>query len=140
MTADSKRIMVGYNASFTSDKVLDVAREHARAFGGTLLVVSSVVGHELDENGALEDPRAQERLSKVRESLDAEGIPHEVHVIARGENPGADLVNFARQHNIGEIVVGFKQRSALGEMVFGSNYRYMIAKAPCPIVTVHDWE
>jgi len=47
---------------------------------------------------------------------------------------------FAAEHDIDEIVVGFKQRSAIGEMVFGSNYRYLIAKAPCPVVTVHDWQ
>jgi len=140
MPTDRKRIMVGYSANFTSDMVLSVAKEHAKAFDATLLLVSSVVGHSLAEDGSLQDRDAEQRLVHLKESLEREGIPYEAHLIARGENAGADLVRFAEEHSVDEIVVGFKQRSALGEMVFGSNYRYIIAKAPCPIVTVHDWK
>jgi len=139
MTSEQKRIVVGYNAYFTSEKVIKVAKEHARAFNARLYVVSSVVGHSLDEEGKLSNEEAAKRLDLLKASLKEEGIPHEMHMIVREKKAGEDLVRFANENNIDEIVVGFKERSAIGEMVFGSNYRYIIAKAPCPIVTVHDW-
>ena len=140
MAADDKRIMVGYNAHFTSNMVIAVAKEHARAFNATLYIVSSIVGHSLDRRGTLDNTEEEERLARLKGSLETEGIPYEVHIIARGESAGVDLVRFAAEHDIDEIVMGFKQRSAIGDMVFGSNYRYLIAKAPCPVVTVHDWQ
>ena len=139
MTSKQKRIVVGYNAYFTSEKVIKVAKEHVKAFNARLYVVSSVVGHSLDEAGKLANEEATKRLEHLKVSLQEEGIPYEMHMIVREKSAGEDLVKFAKENNIDEIVVGFKERSAIGEMVFGSNYRYIIAKAPCPIVTVHDW-
>jgi nucleotide-binding universal stress UspA family protein len=139
MAKDKKRIMVGINAHYTSDMVLSVAKEHARAFDATLFLFCSVAGHSLSTTGSTTSEGTEARVTRLQESLEAEGIPYETHIVARGESAGADLVNFAIQHDVDEIVLGFKQRSAIGEMVFGSNYRYVIAKARCPVVTVHDW-
>ena len=138
MTDEQKKIMVGYNAYFTSEKVIDVAKEHVKAFSAILVVVSSVVGHSLNEAGKLANVKAAERLERLETSLDEEGIPYETHLLVRGKAPGEDLVAFARGNEIYEMVVGFKKRSAIGEIVFGSNYRFMIGDAPCPVVTVHN--
>lgn len=138
MTDEKKRIMVGYNAYFTSEKVINVAKEHVKAFDGILVVVSSVVGHSLNEAGKLANEAAAERLAQLETALEKEGIPYEMHLLVREATAGEDLVAFAGQNNIYEMVVGFKKRSAIGEIVFGSNYRQMIGDAPCPIVTVHD--
>jgi len=138
MTDEKKRIMVGYNAYFTSDKVVNVAKEHVKAFDGILVIASSVVGHSLDATGGLANEQAAARLERLKSSLEEEGIPFEMHLLVRGETAGEDLVAFAREHNIYEMVVGFKRRPAIAEIVFGSNYRHMIGDAPCPIVTVHD--
>jgi nucleotide-binding universal stress UspA family protein len=139
MAEDRKKIMVGYSAHFTSDEVIRVAKDHAKAFDATLCLVSSVVGHILDPSGQLKEKDATEHLERLERALKEEGIDYEMHLVVRGASAGEDLVRFAEQHEINEIVVGFKQRSAFGEMVFGSNYRYIIAKAPCPVVTVHNW-
>jgi nucleotide-binding universal stress UspA family protein len=138
MADEQKKIMVGYNAYFTSEKVINVAKEHVKAFNGILVVVCSVVGHSLDKAGNLANEEAAERLERLETSLVKEGIPYEMHLLVREESAGEDLVTFARDNNIFEMVVGFKKRSAIGEIVFGSNYRNMIGDAPCPIVTVHD--
>jgi nucleotide-binding universal stress UspA family protein len=138
MADEQKRIMVGYNAYFTSEKVISVAKEHVKAFDAILVVVSSVVGHSLDETGKLTNEEAAERLERLKTSLEKEGIPYEMHLLVREKSAGEDLIAFAGGNNIYEMVVGFKKRSAIGEIVFGSNYRCMIGDAPCPIVTVHD--
>lgn len=139
MADEQKRIMVGYNAYFTSQRVIDVAKEHVKAFGGKLFVVSSVVGHSLSDDGKLANEAAAERMEKLEAELVEEGIPYEMHLVVRGESAGQDLVSFAAENGIYEMVVGFKKRSHFGEIMFGSNYRLMIESAPCPIVTVHDW-
>lgn len=131
------KIMVGFNAYFTSDNVIQVAIDHAKAFEAKLFVVTSVVGHSLDETGKIANEEAQNRLDRLKAALEKEEIPYEMHLLVRGDNPGEDLVNFAEEHNIGEIIIGFKKRSTIGEIVFGSNYRYIIASSPCPIVTIH---
>jgi len=137
MTNKQMKIMVGFNAYFTSYSVIQVAIDHAKAFKAKLFVVTSVVGHSLDETGKLANEEAQNRLDRLKTSLEMEGIPHEMHLLVRENSAGEDLVNFAKENNIDEIIIGFKKRSTIGEIVFGSNYRHMIGSTPCPIVTVH---
>jgi len=137
MTKKQMRIMLGYNAYFTADRVLEVAKEHAKAFNAELYVVISVVGHSLDETGKLANEEAQNRLDRLQASLKREGIPYKMDIMVREKSAGEDLIKFAEENDIDEMVVGFKKRSAIGEIVFGSNYRYMIGHAPCPIVTVN---
>jgi len=132
-----QRILVGYNLYFTSDEVTRVAMDHAKAFGARLYVVSSIVGHSLDRDGNVANVKARARLDKLKQKLQQEKIDHEVHLIVRQDDPGIDLVRFAVEHKIDEMVIGFKVRSTIGEIIFGSNYRTMIARAPCPVVTVH---
>lgn len=137
MSKKQMRIMLGYNAYFTADTVLEVAKEHVKAFNAELYVVISVVGHSLDETGKLANEEAQNRLDRLQASLEREGVPYKLHIMVREKSAGEDLVKFAEKNDIDEMVVGFKKRSAIGEIVFGSNYRYMIGHAPCPIVTVN---
>jgi len=137
MTNSQIKIMVGFNAYFTSDSVIQVAIDHAKAFKGKLFIVTSVVGHSLDDTGQLANQEAQHRLDRFKKLLESEGVSHEFHILVRQDNAGEDLTKFAKEHHIDEIIIGFKKRSTIGEIVFGSNYRHMITSAPCPIVTVH---
>lgn len=137
MAEKQQRILVGYNVYFTSDEVIQVAIKQAKAFGAKLYVVSSIVGHSLDDNGNIANEKARARLDKLKDTLNQENIAHEVHLIVRINDPGKDLVRFATDHEIDEMVIGFKVRSQIGEIIFGSNYRTMIAEAPCPVMTVH---
>ncbi len=136
MTDKQMRIMLGYNLYFTSNKVMQVAIKHTKAFNAKLYVVSSIVGHSLNEDGEVANIKAKARLDDLKTMLKKEAIPHEVHLIVRRSDPGEDLVRFAIEHEIDEMVIGFKMRSTIGEIIFGSNYRTMIAKAPCPVITV----
>ncbi len=129
--------MLGYNLYFTSDKVTQVAIKHTKLYGAKLYVVSSIVGHSLDREGEVANVEAKARLDKLKATLEKEGVPYEVHFVVRRSDPGVDLVRFAVEHQVDEMVIGFKVRSSIGEIIFGSNYRTMIAKAPCPVVTVH---
>ena len=129
--------MLGYNLYFTSKKVTQVAIKHAKVFDAKLYVVSSIVGHSLDREGNVANVEAKARLDRLKARLDKEDIPYEVHLVVRRSDPGVDLVRFAIEHEVDEMVIGFKVRSSIGEIIFGSNYRRLIAEAPCPVVTVH---
>jgi nucleotide-binding universal stress UspA family protein len=137
MTDEQKRIVLGFNPYFTADEVTRVAIEHGVAFGARLEVVASVVGHQLSLEGKLADIPAQSRLDRTIAAMEESGVEHDVHLVVREKTPGRDLVTFAEKVGAYELVIGFKQRSAIGEALFGSNYRQMIAEAPCPVVTVH---
>jgi len=137
MTDKQSKIMLGYNLYFTSIKVTQVAIKHAKAFDAKLYVVSSIVGHSLNKAGEVANVNAKKRLDKLKARLEEEGLSYEVHLIVRKSDPGEDLIRFAVEHEMDEMVIGFKVRSSIGEIIFGSNYRTMIAKAPCPVVTVH---
>lgn len=136
MTERQPRIMLGYNLYYTSDKVTRIAINQTTAFDGKLYVVSSIVGHSLDKDGNVANKKAKARLDSLKKTLADERIPHEIHLLVRESDPGKDLVRFAIKHEIDEMVIGFKVRSTIGEVIFGSNYRTMISKAPCPVVTV----
>ncbi len=136
MARRETRIMLGYNLYFTSDKVTRVAINQVKAFDAKLYVVSSIVGHSLDKDGNVANEKAKARLDRLKKMLTREGIIHEVHLLVRERDPGTDLVHFAIKHEIDVMVIGFKVRSTIGEVIFGSNYRTMISKAPCPVVTV----
>ncbi len=100
MTDEQKRIMVGYNAYFTSEKVMSVAKEHVKAFNAILIVACSVVGHSLDGTGKLANEEAAKRLERLEASLENEGIPYEIHLLVREKSAGEDLITFARMQNI----------------------------------------
>ena len=137
MMKKQSRILLGYNLYFTSEEVTRVAIRHAKAFNARLYVVSSLVGHSLDRDGNVANEKAKARLDELKKRLEEEAVPYEIHLIVRRDDPGNDLVRFAIEHEIDEMVIGFKVRSTIGEIIFGSNYRTMIAEAPCPVVTVH---
>lgn len=137
MTEEQKRIVLGFNINFTADEVTKVAIEQAQAFGAELHVVSSVVGHQLDKEGQPVEPQARKRMDRLKGQLGNAGVDYTIHMLVLEKSPGRDIVSFAERNEAYLLVVGFKQKSVIGEIVFGSNYRELIAEAPCPIVTVH---
>lgn len=137
MSKQRKTIVLGFNVDFTAEEVTEVAAEHALAHDAELHVVSSVVGHQLDESGMPAEPQARRRLDRLRQQLGDAGVDYTVHMLPREKTPGRDLVAFAERNEAYLLVIGFKERSVIGEIVFGSNYRELIAESSCPIVTVH---
>ena len=74
MTEERKRIVLGINMDFTADEVTRIASEQAQAFGAELLVVSSVVGHQLDKDGQPAEPQARMRMNRLKAQLDDAGV------------------------------------------------------------------
>ncbi len=128
------KILVGYDGSNSAKDALDLAKNHAHAFGAEVIIVTSLTGGSVTH--AVEVEHATEDLEAAKQMFEEASIPCQSKLLVRGMTPGEDLVDFAAEHEIDEIVIGIKRRSKVGKLLFGSNAQYIIIKAPCPVVTV----
>jgi len=156
------KLLVGYTGSRGSIRVVENALARAKKSGAEVFVVTSLRGHgepagddqelkpragegpivdphealDLRQRYELEIKRAENALREVRALFAKEGVRCTSHVLIRGEEPGEDIVRFAKQHEVDEIIIGVRKRSSVAQMLFGSVARHIIEEAPCPVVTV----
>ena len=128
------KIIVGYDGSDASIKALDVAKKHARAFDGTIYVLTSLFGSTRES--AEDILRAKRNLEEAVKSVQNKGIPCEEHLLIRGMEPGEDIVQFAEDHDADEIIIGVIKKSRVEKLLLGSNAQYVILHAPCTVVTI----
>ncbi|MHB8139177.1 MAG: universal stress protein [Smithellaceae bacterium] len=129
------KILVAYVGGLDVDKVvLEVARKHAKAFNATLYIASSMESVSEKEQRSLD--KIEKHLAYVKETIEAEGIACETHVLVRGLTPGEDIVEFANDKKVDEIIIGIEKKSKVGKLFFGSNAQYIILEASCPVVAV----
>lgn len=128
------KILVGYRGTNVGKDLLELAANHARAFAGEVLVITSLPGGEKTGIEAVKD--AEEKLEEAKQFLTDRNIRHETHLLIRGNTPGEDLVSFAAETGCGEIIIGVKSRSKVGKILFGSTAQYVILKAGCPVVSM----
>jgi nucleotide-binding universal stress UspA family protein len=126
------KILVGYHGSNLSERALDLAREHAKAFNAKMYILHSKVT-DLPQNAHEKD---KQNLEKVKSSLEKENIHCETILTIVNKSPGEHLVNFAEENEIDEIIVGVRSKSRVGKFLLGSTAQYVILQAPCPVVTV----
>ena len=128
------KILVGYDGSNSAKEALDLAKEHAAAFGASVDVVTSM--HSGTESQRKEIEEAERGLEWAQSLFEENKIPCNTHLLIRGLAAGEDLVNFASENNMNEIIVGVKRRSKVGKLLMGSTAQYVILNAPCPVVSV----
>jgi nucleotide-binding universal stress UspA family protein len=128
------KILVGYRGTNVGKDLLDLAVQHAKAFGGEIQLVTSLPGG--DKTTKEQVVEAEEKLEEAKKFLADQGIKHEGHLLVRGKTPGEDIVSFAAENNCDEIMIGVKSRSKVGKILFGSTAQFVILKAVCPVVSV----
>lgn len=129
------KILVAYVGGLDVDNaVLDVAKKHAKAFNASLYIASSM--ERVSEKEQMNLAKVEKQLAYVKETLTAEGITCETHILVRGLTPGEDIVEFAVDRKIDEIIIGIEKKSKVGKLLFGSNAQYIILESPCPVVSV----
>ena len=129
------KILVAYVGGLDADNaVLEVAKKHAKAFNATLYIASSM--ERVSEKEQMNLQKVEKQLAYVKETLDAEGITCETHILVRGMTPGEDIVEFAVDRKMDEIIIGIEKTSKVGKLLFGSNAQYIILESPCPVVSV----
>ena len=128
------KILVGYDGTNAAKEALSLAREHAKAFGGTVNVVTSM--EKGTENQRDEIDQAERGLEWAKSVFVEHDISCQTHLLIRGLAPGEDIVQFASENEINEIIVGVKRRSKVGKLLMGSTAQYVILNAACPVVSV----
>lgn len=128
------KILVGYDGSNSAKEALNLAKTHAKTFGATVDVVTSM--EKGTESQREEIEQAESALEWAKSLFDEQDIPCDTHLLIRGLAAGEDLVEFAEEHQIDEIIVGVKRRSKVGKLLMGSTAQYVILKASCPVVSV----
>ena len=129
------KILVGYDGSNLGKKLLELARERAKAYEASIEVVSTMAqNHELEY---LDIQRVEHKMQKeAKNILNRNNIPYETRLAVTKLNSGEELVEFAERNKIDEIIIGVRRRSKVGKLVFGSTAQYVILNAPCPVVTI----
>lgn len=129
------KILVAYvGGSEIAGKVLDIARKHAKAFNASLFIASSMERVSEKEQVGLE--KVEKQLAYAKETVEADGIACETHILVRGLTPGEDIVEFAIDRKVDEVIIGIEKKSKVGKLLFGSNAQYIILESPCPVVSV----
>ncbi len=129
------KLLVGYDASKASEKALQLARVHAKAFSASVSIVTSL-SKTRNEKDLQTVEEAENALAEAKSIFDKEGIACDTHVLIRGVTPGEDLVQYVEDHNVDELLVGVKRTSKVGKLVMGSTAQYVVLKSPCPVVSV----
>jgi len=128
------KIMVCYDGSRPAIEAFSLAKEHAKAFGGDIIIASSMTKATEAELKDIDEMKKQ--LKALKGASTHEGISCETHLLIRGLSAGEDLVQFAKEVKAKEIIIGVKRRSKVDKFIFGSTCQFVILNAPCPVVTV----
>jgi nucleotide-binding universal stress UspA family protein len=128
------QILVAYRGANVGKDLLNLATQHAKAFGGKIQLVTSLTGGEKTTKEIIVE--AEENLAKAGKFLDEQGIQYESHLLIRNRTAGEDIVSFAAENDCDEIIIGVKSRSKVGKILFGKTAQHIILKASCPVVSV----
>ena len=128
------KILVGYDSTNSAKEALNLAKDHAQAFGGSVDVVTSMQKGTEHQREDIE--QAERGLEYAKSVFEDATIECNTHLLIRGLSPGEDLVEFAAENEVDEIVVGVKRRSKVGKLLMGSTAQYVILQADCPVVAV----
>ena len=128
------KIVVGYDGTSAAKEALDLAKIHAKAFGATVEVVTSMEKGTEDQREEIE--QAERGLEWAKSLFEENSIECKTHLLIRGMAPGEDLVEFAKENKADEIIVGVKRRSKVGKLLMGSTAQFVILQAACPVVSV----
>ena len=134
-----KKILVGTDGSKYSGIAINKAVDFAKAYGGSLVVLSVVdVPAEFcaEAPKAVEDMirKAREYTAAAKKQAEAAGVKSESYV---GEAEAWEaIVKLANDQDVNMIVVGSHGRTGLRRLLMGSVTEKVIGHAPCPVLVV----
>lgn len=128
------KIMIGYDGSNSAKEALQVAKKHAKAFGASVEVVTSM--EKGTENQQKDIEISEQGLEWAKSVFNDAGIACQSHLLIRGLEAGEDIVQFAKENRVDQIIVGVKRRSKVGKLLMGSTAQYIILQAHCPVLSV----
>ncbi|MBW2180289.1 MAG: universal stress protein [Deltaproteobacteria bacterium] len=128
------KIMVCYDGGDAAKEAMKVAKEHAKAFGASVEVVTALQKGLEDEVEKIQ--AAEKELEYAQSFFEDAGISCNKHLLIHGLTSGEDLAQFAQDHKVDQVFIGVKKRSKVGKLVFGSTAQFVILETDCPVVSV----
>ncbi len=128
------KILVGYDGTNSAKEALNLAKSHAKMFGASVDVVTSMQKGTEQQREEIE--QAERGLEYAKSLFEDSDITCNTHLLIRGLSAGEDLVEFAAEIQADEIIVGVKRRSKVGKLLMGSTAQFVILQAGCPVVSV----
>jgi nucleotide-binding universal stress UspA family protein len=142
-------VLVATDFGETSRAALDYGRNLAKAFGGTLHLLSvvdtavAVSAAEFYSASNLETElveEAQRGLDALLTTDDRERL-HAVPAAVRASGSvAAAIVEYAKQTHVDVIVVGTHGRGPIAHFFMGSVAEHVVRHAPCPVLVVRPNE
>ena len=128
------KISVGYDGTNSAKEALTLAKTHAKIFGASVDVVTSMQKGTEQQREEIE--QAERGLEYAKSLFEDSDITCNTHLLIRGLSAGEDFVEFAAENQVDEIIVGVKRRSKVGKLLMGSTAQFVILQAGCPVVSV----
>lgn len=133
------KILMAYNATESNKTDLMTGLKLAKAFQAEMIVLTSLM---IGDKGHSFDSRVKEEalvnLSEVKRIVEETGIACKTELLIRGNQPGDDIVQYAKENQVDFIVVGVKKRSRVGKLLLGSTTQYVVLNAPCPVLSFKE--
>jgi len=131
------KILVAYRKDKVDREVMDIAVKHAKAFGGKILITTSLKGRSSTSKIHYQDKiDAEKNLELANAYFENCGVQCETHLLIRGLDAGEDIVLFAKEKGVDEVIMSVKKRSKVGKMLFGSTAQFVILESHCPVLAV----
>jgi nucleotide-binding universal stress UspA family protein len=133
------KIVFAFDEDDSSKNALEIMQKHAKDINADVHIVASLMKRHFpqagqDCNEADEVKEAEKNLEFAKQSLTNAGINCETHILARGLQPGEDIVKYAGEVNADFIALGIDRASRVGKMIFGSVAQYVVMEAACPVI------
>ncbi|MGB0122697.1 MAG: universal stress protein [Silvibacterium sp.] len=132
-------IVVATDLKDTASSALRYAQAIARLHESTLVIVHVIdpVGYAFPSGtpeSLAEDQAARDELKKIEEDIRRQGIP--VHSIVGSGVICERILQAVSDHHADLLVLGTRAKTEAGRVALGTIARQLLAKAPCPVLTV----
>lgn len=127
----STTIVVAWSPDEFGRTAVEQGLAEARLRDGRVVVVNATRGDALIDPGYAGAPE----LDRLRESLAASGVAHEVRQ-SMGPDVGDQVLDVAAEVGADLVVVGVRRRSPVGKLIMGSVAQRVVLGADCPVLAV----
>ena len=132
-------IVVATDLSSAASTTLRYAQAIAHLHRSKLVIVHVIdpVGYAFPEGApdfAIADKVAREELRRIEKEISGEGI--QIHSVVETGVICERILQAVRDHHADLLVVGTRAKSTLGRVALGTVARQLLARTPCPILTV----
>jgi len=128
------KFMVGYTDSPAAQRALQLACRAAQNVRDTFIYVVATQETGSDKSMA-NKAYVEQKLQSARDFLRNQNVPCETVLLARGLDPGEDLVKFANENAVDHIFLGIERKSRTKKVLLGATTQFVLLKAPCPVTT-----